>query len=98
MERLPKAEGRAPGKRFEEEPLAAQITTRGPNLRKVLEHRAALRPWGEGWGLQKGIWLIRSAKVARHTNPALGLSNRRYLRGMIPSESKTGTRLWAHRD
>ena len=52
MERLPKAEGRAPGKRFEEEPLAAQITTRGPNLRKVLEHRAALRPWGEGPGLQ----------------------------------------------
>ena len=62
--------------------------TRGPTL----------RPWGEGWGLQKGIWLIRSAKVARHTNPALGLSNRRYLRGMIPSESKTGTRLRAHRD
>lgn len=47
MDRLPKAEGRSLGKRLDEEPLAAQITTSGPNLREVLEHRA-LRPWGGG--------------------------------------------------
>lgn len=46
MGRLPEAEGRALGKRLDEEPLAAQITARGPTLQKVLEHRAALRSWG----------------------------------------------------
>lgn len=42
----------------------------------------------EGWGLQKGIWLIKRAKVAPHTDPALGLSNWRYLGGMIPLKAK----------
>lgn len=42
----------------------------------------------EGWGLPKGIWLIKRAKVAPHTDPALGLRNGRYLRGMIPLKAK----------
>ena len=42
----------------------------------------------EGWGLQKGIWLIKRAKVAPHTDPALGLSNWRCLRGMIPLKAQ----------